>query len=119
MVRHVRGTHILNIIDYVKSKKGMIGVEELGERMEKKHGSINKEIKENDFVEYDLLPDFFEVVEELYGDQRDEMPRAKDIGRHTAKNLDYYDYLLRADDFKELINKAEDGWNQVYDFGGI
>ncbi len=109
----------MNVIDYVKSRKGILGVEQLLGRIEEKRGEIKKEFKENEFYEYDLLLDYFEVVEELYGDQKNDIPRARDIGKQIAKNLGYYDYLLRAAGFKELINKAESGWNQVYDFGGI
>ncbi len=118
MTRHVRGTHILNLIDYVRSKKGSNGVDELWDRLEEKRGSKKKEIKENEFVEYDLLLDLFEIVEELHGEHLG-VSRPREIGRHIANNLGYYEFLMRADSFEELIRKAEDSWDQVYDFGSI
>lgn len=118
MTRHVRGTHILNVMDYVKSKKGTMGLERLWNVLEKDKGFKKREYDEVDFVEYDLLLEMFAVVEDIFG-TADGEPRTREIGRHIVNNLGYYEYLIKESEFDELIRSAEKGWSLVYDFGRI
>ncbi len=119
MTRHVRGTHIQNVISYVKSKKGITGLEEMWNKLEKKRGKTKREFSQKEFVDYDLLLDLFEVVEELFGNDSGEKHRSREIGKHIVENLGHFEYLLRAEGLKELIEKAQTGMEQVYDFGRI
>lgn len=115
----MRGTHVVNIINYVKDKRGVIGLEQLWEKMRKKRGEIKKDYTKNEFVDYELIQDFFEAVEELFGDELKDIPRSREIGRHIAENLGHFEFLTRGEGLKELVNKAEENWNQVYKFGRI
>ena len=119
MTRHVRGTHISNVISYVRSKKGITGLEEMWEQLEKKRGKTKREYSQNEFVEYDLLLDLFQAVEDLFGTGPNETRRSREIGKHIVENLGHFEYLLRAEGFKELLEKAQEGIRQVYDFGKL
>ncbi len=119
MTRHVRGTHIQNVISYVKSKKGITGLEEMWEQLEKKRGTTKRDYSQNEFVDYDLLLDLFEVVDELFGTGPNDKHRSREIGKHIVENLGHFEYLLRAEGLRDLIEKAQTGMSQVYDFGRI
>lgn len=119
MVRKVKATHVINIINYVKSKKGKLGLDRLWEKMEEKKGEIDKEYDENQWVEYSLVQEFFDAIEEEFGTEMKQIPRARDIGRHISENLGHLEYLTRASGLKEMIKKAQDGWSQVYNFGEL
>ncbi|MFO7992389.1 MAG: hypothetical protein R6U61_08900 [Thermoplasmata archaeon] len=120
MTRHVRGTHILNIIKYVKNKKGVLGEKKMWEKIDEKRGEqVKRDYSTGEFVEYDLVLDFFDVVNELFGDDTSDIPRSRDIGRHISESLGHFEYLTHAKGLKELIQKAEQNWDKVYDFGRI
>ncbi len=109
----------MNVISYVKSKKGITGLEDMWKQMEKKRGKVKREYSQNEMIEYDLLLDFFEVVDELFGTGSDETHRSREIGKHIVENLGHFEYLLRAEGLKELLEKATVGMDQVYDFGRL
>ncbi len=119
MTRHVRATHVLNVINYVKAKKGVLGLDKLWEKMEERRPGIDKDYSEKQFVEYELVQDFFEAIEEIFGSDLNDIPRSREVGRHIAENLGHFEYLTRAEGLKEMVEKAQQGWSHVYDFGKL
>ncbi len=119
MDRKVKGTHVINITEYLEKKKGKLGLEEFWNKVEEKDITSKRDFDEKEWVEYDMVVDFFEIIEELFGNDLKDVPRSREIGRHITDSLGHLEYLTVAQGLKELIEKAEDNWEKVYNFGSI
>ncbi|MFW6038394.1 MAG: hypothetical protein ACOC89_02520 [Candidatus Saliniplasma sp.] len=119
MEKKVKGTHMINILDYVEEKKGKLGLENLWEEIEERSITSKKEYDEKEWVDYDLVIKFFETIEDIFGSDLKKVPRSREIGRHITSSLGHLEYLTVAQGLKELIEKAEDNWEKVYNFGSI
>lgn len=119
MDRKVKATHLINILDYVGEKKGKIGLEKFWDEVEKREIISKKEYDEKEWVDYELIIKLFETIEDIFGSDLKKVPRSREIGRHITRSLGHLEYLTMAEGLKELIEKAEDNWGKVYNFGSI
>lgn len=119
MDRKVKGTHVRNIISYIEEKKGEIGLEKFWDEVEERSITSKKDYDEKEWVDYQLVINFFETIEDIFGSDLKKIPRSREIGHHITSSLGHLEYLTVAQGLKELIEKAEDNWDKVYNFGRI
>lgn len=118
---NIKGIHIINVIEFVKKKRGKIGLDALFDRINKDKTKPEK-VYENNFVEkewypYDLYLEFLSTADDVTGTGN--LARCYEMGYQTIKNLGHLSYLARAPNIHEFIGKAQDSWHHVYDFGKV
>ena len=119
MDKKVKATHVRNILRYVEEKKGKIGLEEFLNEVKERSITTKTDFDEKEWVDYDVVIKLFETIEDIFGSDLKKIPRSREIGRHITSSLGHLEYLTMAQGFKELIEKAENNWDKVYNFGSI
>jgi hypothetical protein len=117
----VRGTHLLNVIEYVKRKRGVQGVKRLMEMANTgrpKGARLSPgDVSEKELYSYATYILLLEGADLVCG--TGDMGRAYDIGHQTIQHLGHLDYLARAPDIHAFIRNAVRNWRAVYDFGEL
>ena len=118
---NIKGTHIINVIEFVKKKRGKIGLDALFERINREKAKPNR-VSEKSFVEkewypYDLYLEFLTTADDVTGNG--DLSRCFEMGYQTVMNLGHLSYLARAPNPHEFLIIAHKSWHQVYDFGSI
>lgn len=118
---HIKGTHIINVIEFVRRKKGAIGLKMLFDRINQnkvkpRHFS-EKSFQEKDWYPYDLYLEFLATADDVTG--VGDLSRCYEIGFQTIQHLGHLSYLARAPNIHDFIKNATENWFKVYDFGRI
>ncbi|KYK30834.1 MAG: hypothetical protein AYK23_04355 [Candidatus Proteinoplasmatales archaeon SG8-5] len=118
---NIKGTHILNVIEFVKSKRGKIGLDALFQRINSGK-SKPEQVTENSFVEkewypYDLYLEFLSTADDVTG--TGDLTRCFEMGYQTIKNLGHLSYLTRSPNLHDFVEGAINNWNRIYDFGRL
>jgi predicted hydrocarbon binding protein len=119
--KNIKGIHIINVIDFVKNKRGQIGLNMLFERINEDKPKPKK-LSVNGFIEkewypYELYLEFLATADDVTGNGS--LMRCYEIGFQTIQHMGHLSYLTRAPDIHELMDKAQENWGRVYDFGNI
>jgi predicted hydrocarbon binding protein len=117
--KHIKGVHFVNVIEYVKWKRGVLGLNRLFDKLNQKR---KPPLNQNSFVEkewysYDLYLEVLRTADEVSG--TGDLSRCYEIGYRTIQNLGHLSYLARAPDIHELVKNARERWSAVYDFGNL
>jgi len=118
---NIKGIHILNVIEFVRNKRGKIGLNALFERINSGKAKPEK-VNEDSFVEkewypYDLYLEFLSTADDVTG--TGDLGRCFEMGYQTIKNLGHLSYLTTSPDLSDLVKGAKDNWNRIYDFGKL
>ncbi len=115
----IKGVHLLNVIDYVKHKRGIQGLNEFF-KMVNEGSSFHDIIKGDNIIPknwypYEIYLKFLRVADLITGNG--DLSKCYDIGYQTLQNLGHLSYLTRAPVVLDFMKLASDNWNTVYDFG--
>lgn len=118
---NIKGIHILNVIEFVKKKRGKNGLDALFQRINKDRTKPNH-VNEKNFVEkewypYDLYLEFLSTADDVTGTGN--LARCFEMGYQTIKNMGHLSYLTRSPNLHDFVKSARDNWNRVYDFGKL
>ena len=115
----IKGVHLQNVIDYVKHKKGTIGLNEFIQMVNDGrayHDIIKVDaIIPKNWYPYELYLKFLRSVDLVTGDG--DLSKCYDIGYQTLQNMGHLSYLTRAPVVLDFMQLARYNWNTVYDFG--
>ena len=119
-VRHVKGVHLVNVLKFVKWKRGILGIQRFMEAWES--GPGRAKITEQTFIEkewydYELYLELLRVADSTVG--KGDLSKIYEIGYWNIKNLGHLSYLARVPDIREFMKNAQINWRQVYDFGAV
>lgn len=118
---NIKGIHIINVIEFVRNKRGQIGLDMLFERINEdkiKPKKLNeKSFVEKDWYPYELYLEFLATADDVTGNGS--LARCYEIGFQTIQHLGHLSYLARIPDVHEFLNKAQNSWGHVYDFGNV
>jgi len=119
--RHIKGTHIINVLKFVKNKRGIMGLENLLVRINQDHDK-HQQITEDSFTEkdwypYELYLEFLVIADTICGNG--DLSRIYEMGHRTVQNLGHLSYLTRKDSVFEFLHNGSDNWSKFYDFGGV
>ena len=82
------GTSLVNIIKFVKKRRGVNGVEEVFARLKEEAHNLwvdPSSAKEKEWYQLDTVLDVLRIYEDLYGGP--DLKQTFNIGVHNAKNL--------------------------------
>ncbi len=107
------------MIDYVKHKRGINGLNEFFTMVNEgrnSHDNINEDILvPKNWYSYELYLTFLNAADMVTGNG--DLSKCYDIGFQTLQNLGHLSYLTRAPTVPDFVKMAVDNWNNVYDFG--
>jgi len=119
--RHIKGTHIINVLKFVKNKRGIMGLENLLEKMNQnqdKHQALTEDsFIEKEWYPYELYLEFLIAADEICG--TGDMSRIYEMGHRTVQNLGHLSYLTREDSVFEFLKNGSANWSKFYDFGRL
>jgi predicted hydrocarbon binding protein len=118
---NIKGIHIINVIEFVRKKRGKNGLDALFQRINKGKPKP-QHVFENSFVEkewypYDLYLEFLSTADDVTG--TGDMARCFEMGYQTIKNLGHLSYLARSPNVHDFLKGAQESWHHVYDFGSV
>ena len=119
--RHIKGTHIINVIKFVKNKRGLIGLNDLFEKLNQGQSTPGKltedSFTEKDWYSYDLYIQFLVTADEITGNG--DLSRIYEMGHRTVQNLGHLAYLTREDSVSTFLKNGSENWDKFYDFGKL
>lgn len=115
---NIKGIHLINTMNYIKHKRGVIGLQQFLDIVNEGRGP--NVIDESSFVEKDWYPymlylELLKTADRVVGSG--DMAKCYDIGYWTVQHLGHLSYLARAPDVFDFVKSATDNWKNVYDFG--
>ena len=119
--RYIKGTHIINVINFVKKKRGTVALNTLFDRINKDK-SKPRLLSPDSFIEkewypYELYLEFLATADDITG--TGDLSRCFEMGHQTVKNLGHLSYLAKAPEIHGFLVSANENWRRVYDFGGV
>ncbi len=115
----IKGVHLLNVIDYVKHKRGIHGIDEFF-KIINEDNSFHDQIKEGNLIPKNWYPyvvylKFLRTADKITGNG--DLSKCYDIGYKTVRNMGHLSYLTRAPVILDFVQLASENWKTVYDFG--
>jgi len=115
----IKGVHLLNVINYIKHKRGVLGLNVFLKTINEGK-AIPEHADETSYIEkewypYELYLKFLELADQITG--KGDLSKCYDIGLQTLQNLGHLSYVARAPDIAEFVETAQKSWRNVYDFG--
>ncbi|MCK4267038.1 MAG: hypothetical protein KAX31_07130 [Thermoplasmata archaeon] len=117
--RHIKGVHLINVIDYVKWRRGVLGLNKFFEEINRESSPPlgDTSFSEKEWYPYELYITFLRVADQICGSG--DLSRCYEVGLRTIQNLGHLSYLTHAPDIHELVQKAHNSWGSIYDFGRL
>ena len=115
----IKGVHLLNVIDYVKHKRGTLGLIEFFKMINEERGHHDvirgDNIIPKNWYPYETYLIFLRVVDQIVGNG--DLSKCYDIGYQTLQNLGHLSYLARSPTVLDFVQPVGENWHNVYDFG--
>ena len=115
----IKGTHLSNVVHYIRKKRGILGVTKLMEIVNEGRPETkllrDDSFREGEWYPYELYMEFLKAGDMVAGSG--DLSRCFEIGHFTIQNMGHLSYLTRADDIYDLIHMMSAKLNVVYDFG--
>ena len=116
----VRGIMLLNIIRYVKKRRGADGVRELMKHVSELEGReiSDKEIKEYEWYSHHLFKSFVFASARVFDTTPGEI--ATRLGTQTAKDLGFLRFFVKFTQTPEkIVHKSAEIWSQYHRIGKL
>jgi len=114
----IRGIHLINVIAYIKTKKGVQGIQELLGQVNDRLGEPKYSfdvIYEGSWYPFDDYLEFMRVAEKITGTGDNKVCR--EIGRRLVKNLGTFSHLISTESIEKWLNTARVRFHYIYSTG--
>jgi len=109
-IREIRGSVINGYLKYVEKTWGEGGLEDCKEKAR----IHDIKIRDGQQYNHDILIVIIKWIADTHG-----MPRVRQAGKHTVKNLGLLAYIVRFTNMETMLNKAKSLYNEAYSFGEV